>query len=226
MRWSALLLLFFTTGCQKGGFLTFNDQLASGVNRSPSSETIDYDSTLIIGSRSYVESVFIQVFNINSGSGDAQELKTGIYEQHSLGGACDLYGGSEIPSGASFVHEFPKAACLTANSNGITEDMKPGSNAMRYAITMKACHWAVSKTALFNEAMKKIFPNGSGQGSWPAPDSNTVTAAYQLFYPLDAPHPEVLDGIMELSEQGSGNLEKWQFVLLAICGSPEWQVLN
>lgn len=227
MKKKHLLIIFpLIFGCQiKNTELKFNDDSANKLSRTPSSEFIDYDSRLILSDRNYVQSVFTQIFNVSAGSADETKLKELIFNQYVFGGGCELYGGSEIRTSTNtFVHEYTNIKCAMNFNDGITENLQPHSNSMRYAMTMKACDYSVNNSVMMNSAMRKVFPAWNPPGSLPLPDTLSISRTYRLFYLNQSPSPELISDLFELASLTNSSLEKWKLIMNTICISPSWQV--
>ena len=220
-------LLISTLGfsaCFSPGKLAFNDYKAAvEAGRAPASGE-EYAVELPITKRSYVESVFIQVFNIPVGDPDLATLKTAIYDKKEFGGSCDRYGVSDITVNGVVQDEFPRARC----GSGITMNLDVNSNPMRYAWTIKACEtMIISKAARFAAAMNRIFPGWTAGSSNVAyrPNAENVKKSYDLFFQGREPDAEVIQELVTLGNSAATNDAGWQLILIAECGNPEWQSL-
>lgn len=208
----SLVLIPLLTNCtpQGSGELHFDDSAA----RSIATAYLDYDVSPYSVDRSYVESVFDQVFGT---SGNTDGVENSIYQNTVFGGACDRYAASDN-GGASY--EFPRQQCYT----GIDAVLPANSNPMRYSFTTRICENLVNGTNTFNSAMKKVLNVSSLPGTLPAPTDATIARAYQLFFQAEVPPADVISALSALTQNSSSTKESWQRILTTVCVSPEWQV--
>lgn|GEM_PF-3153458 len=208
----SLILIPLLTNCtpQESGELHFDDSAA----RSVATAYLNYDITPYVADRSYVESVFDQVFGT---SGNADGVEYSIYRNSVFGGGCDRYAASDT-GGSSY--EFVRQQCY----GGLGVVLPANSNPMRYSYTAKICENLVNGTNTFNFAMKKVLNVSSLPSTLPAPSDTTIVGAYQLFFQVDPPTADVISALFELTQGASSTKESWRRILTAVCVSPEWQV--
>lgn len=214
-----LLLLVGVSGCVRNTELVFNDESAALKSQ------INYSVTLPMSKRTYVESVFLQVFSISETETDRQTLKTMIYDKKEFGGGCDPYGVSEKIVNGITVDEFARYRC----TSGLLQDLKAASNPIRYAWTAKACETMIlSRAPRFAAAMSKIIPGWTVGANLESskPNADSIAKAYDLFFQGQSPDPEVVQALIELGNTVTEADSAWKLILTALCVSPEWQSIH
>ena len=177
-------------------------------NGSRSIGSVEYTTDLQVSDRQYVTSVLLSVF----GETDRGYIEHNVLFRPEYGGGCDRFEVSEINNN----WEFPQTAC----HNGLTDNVVASSNPGRYAMTMKTCEGLINSGSSFNHVMNQVHSNGQVM----APTAASVKKLYGLFYIQQSPTSDVVRALMELSENQSPT-DGWKRVLIAVCISPEWQIL-
>ena len=204
----------------KEWILSINKQLPDPVeSNSPAPVTTDstlknYISEIQMGSRSYVESVLLQVFDAE-GTTAANYIQTDILQRVEFGGSCDFYATGEM---ANAKVQFPREQCF--NSIGIVQP--PNNNSMRYSLSTKVCEKLVADKDRLNAVRKKIYENQI----WGAPTDDKLLTAWRLFHQSTDTDANALTALKELKNVTSNNNdEAWKLIILTLCLSPEWQSL-
>lgn len=184
--------------------------------RAPSSisekqELQAYASEIQMGTRSYIKSVLVDIFDVTN----TTFIDTNITNRVEFGGGCEQYEPSDI--GNNLTVEFTENRCI----GGLQVVQKSTNNPMRYAIMAKVCNNLISTDVTLNAARNKIFTNGQ----WGTVNRANVRKALELFYPAASFENNLVDGLVEIEASSSSLKEAWQGILVAICVSPEWQVL-
>jgi hypothetical protein len=210
--------MLLASGCliqPKPSDLVFDDTVAASRSiASIASVDMGYSVSPYVADRAYVESTLAQVFDLTGST----TLETGVYQKKEFGGACDRYGANDDGAGN---YAIPRAQCYT----GIQVVQPSNSNPMRYSYTMKTCEVLVNTASSFNAAMLKVFPTWKTTDTLKAADAASITKAYQLFFPADAPSADLLASFQTMSKAATTTSEGWKQVLLTVCvSSPEWQV--
>lgn len=172
-----------------------------------------YTSELQMASRSYIESVLLQVFDAQ-GTAMATEIENVIYKKIEFGGACDQYEASDKGSATL---EYPRAQCV--NAIGVVQ--KSTNNPMRYSLTTKVCEKMVGDTARMDAVRNKIFADKK----WAKPNDESVENAWELFYPTTKIDAQLRNNFINMRKIASTDQEAWKYIMLTLCISPEWQTL-
>lgn len=176
---------------------------------------IDYKVRLRVGDRRYVESVLKDVFNVNSPAADPNDIiRLQIFENPAFGGGCDRYSGKIVDNNAL---EHPRERCF--GGMGVSDVVT--FNPMRAASVSKACDVLVNNSTRFSAAYNKL---NDGNTAYIFND-NHLLKAYQLFYPEQTLSDEMKTALRNIANKGNNNNEKWKYVILGICVTPEWQTL-
>lgn len=188
--------------------------------RTPSSivekvSLTEYNSDVQMGSRSYIESVLLQVFDAENNKDMASYIQSNIFERIEFGGACDKYSASD--EGVSTKVEFERERCK--NSIGVVQPSN--NNPMRYSLTTKACEKLVGDANSLNAVRNKIFSDKK----WGNPTNEKILLAWHLFNQASDTDTDVISALKDIEKVTSSNDEAWKIIILTLCISPEWQVL-
>ena len=173
----------------------------------------DYASEVQMVTRSYVESVLLQVFDAE-GTTAANYIQTDILQRVEFGGSCDFYATGEM---ANAKVQFPREQCF--NSIGIVQP--PNNNSMRYSLSTKVCEKLVADKDRLNAVRKKIYENQV----WGVPTDDKVLIAWRLFHQSTDIDTNGITALKDLKNVSSSNDEAWKLIVLTLCLSPEWQAL-
>ena len=176
----------------------------------------DYNSDIQMASRSYIESVLLQVFDAE-GTTAATYIQSDIYQKIEFGGACDQYAASDIGVTSSATVEFVREKCV--NNIGVVQPSN--NNPMRYSLTTKVCEKLVLEPARLNSVRNKIFADQK----WGDPTDEKVLKAWRLFHQVTDADSDVLGALKDIKKVTPNNDETWKIIVLTLCMSPEWQAL-
>lgn len=176
----------------------------------------DYNSEIQMASRSYIESVLLQVFDAE-GTTAATYIQSDIYQKVEFGGACDQYAASDIGVPSSATVEFVRERCV--NNIGVVQPSN--NNPMRYSLTTKVCEKLVLEPARLNSVRNKIFADQK----WGDPTDEKVLKAWRLFHQVTDADSDVLSALKDIRKVTPNNDEAWKIIVLTLCMSPEWQAL-
>ena len=224
-----LLAIFFLSACQLKSGLHFNDLAAQKITPPFDSE---YEVAIPIGGRTYVDSALRQIFQMNTTDSDYGIIQSNIFERSDFGDSCDHYDAGWMASTGTtgtvtYSKEFPRATC----KNGINPTLPALNNPMRFAWTTRVCENLIlnSNGARLTQLMQYLHSGwtvSTAHQTEFTPTAESVTKAYQKFYRLDEPKPDVLDKLLKLGvPQNKSNLDRWKLIWLTICISPEWQMI-
>jgi hypothetical protein len=163
--------------------------------------------------RGYVHSMFISVF----GEDIASSSETNILNaKESFGEPCDIYENVVKDDGSL---EDTQAQCAKIQ-NAMLKQSTP-SSPVREGGRLKVCLEGVENDDTLGYAVTTKLK--SGINSLPTPKD--IRGAYALFYPGQAPAQEVMQKLLQISNnEYLPNKKKWKTMLFAICASPDWQV--
>lgn len=176
----------------------------------------DYNNEIQMASRSYVESVLLQVFDAE-GTSAATYIQSDIYQKIEFGGACDQYSASDtgMPNSATF--EFVRERCI--NSIGVVQPSN--NNPMRYSLTTKVCEKLVLDAPRLISVRNKIFADQK----WGEPTDEKVLVAWRLFHQATDADSNIVSALKDIKKVTSNNDDAWKIIVLTLCMSPEWQAL-
>ena len=153
----------------------------------------DYASEVQMATRSYVESVLLQVFDAE-GTPAANYIQTDILQKVEFGGSCDLYASGD--KGNTTV-QFPREQCF--NSIGIVQP--PNNNPMRYSLSTKVCEKLVADKDRLSAVRKKIYENQV----WGMPTDDKVQIAWRLFHQSTDIDANGINALKDLKNVSSSN---------------------
>jgi hypothetical protein len=182
----------------------------------PDTGLVIMQSHVVLGDREYLESAFSNVFSqagVTSGqSGYLANvlLQEFLPQQGSLGRACDpLYDGS-----------IENCYYLIDNAN---INMSAASSSIREAARIQVCRRLLANDLLLQAMIGQVSGNQS------TPNAQSVTAIIQQYYPAKDSAPSLIDSLLNLdatmAKQGESTADRWRLIFLALCESPEWEVL-
>jgi hypothetical protein len=177
-----------------------------------------FGQSLQLADRSYVESALKDVFEVTPEIPEAKQLEDLIYYEGTFGGGCDLYGASELVSGATAQAEFKRAFCGTK----LTESQPVTSSPQRMAQTVKACDALIYGANTFPRVMAKIIPGWTAGRAANRPSLARLRIAYALFDRTGTLSDALGSKLIELSDSVSDGDEAWRWVLKAFCEAPDF----
>jgi hypothetical protein len=174
------------------------------------------DSQIRLLDRVYAGSVLTGVFGPGAQPAVSQFVTSSLSQ---FGGPCDMYA-KDFNSPTA-----PLGDCAEISQSQLS--LIPNPTSGRFALTIRACEKILSQDApvYFSAAQALGVPSISSLGY---PSAADLSAAYQLFFLGKSPTPEVQAALQKIVDQAKassyGGIEAWRFVLLALCGAPDWQV--
>lgn len=213
---SFMLLLSSCKGNLMGGFGSNQN-----VNETPT--TLESQQELRLADRNYVSSVFTNVF----GTSSAVTTIVNTYIKDKLedfGGPCD-------PAKTTVLTSTPLSRICAGNySNSRMNYMTP-STSIREANRIKACLGALSNDNALRTGIANAFETTVDQinfGSLAQPNEEAILRISRLFYRgrvLESTVVSALSNLAASAAVSQAPLESYRLVFLAICESPEWQIL-
>lgn len=169
-----------------------------------SGETIEIKPRL--GDRLFVASVLESVF------GPSEEARLIASRPEVFGGACDPYTKVRIAPGPKGFASGEED-CGEQGSYQPTEQNPP--SVVRQGYLIRACESLVARKETFAYALAQI----------PASEINreSLTAAFQLFFPERMPGEAVIEALVKIP--GADTPARWQAVLKVLCADPTWQAI-
>jgi hypothetical protein len=217
-----LILMVFTEGCTlKGSPLFFSDEKPR--ESAGTSEPVRVEARY--GGRAYVESTLKEIFKVQEGTPEAEELQDSVYFNRDFGDGFDIYAASQKGEGAGYVHEFTRLGKGTGESARIQQAQ---GSPMRFAATMKVCEALLDQDVRLTAVMDRIHPGWTvAEAGRPEfqPSRQAVSAAYQVFYRTEDPDPDVIQAILDVGTNETRAATAWRNIWKTICYSTHWQMI-
>jgi hypothetical protein len=197
-----------------------------GVASVTNDSAAPVSAAIPVADRAYVSAALLQAFSNGQDTTAIQSIiNNNIYVSAQFGGGCDHYAASNVASavtGFPGTLEYPAAKCVDATV------LPAYSNPMRYANTATACDSIVNSsvwTTSSGQIMNKIISGLVAGAVYPTPNATTVKKAYAIFFPIDPPSTDVVNALLAVGTNSTNTTDAWKQIVIAICSSPEWQVL-
>ena len=224
-----IISLFLLYGCgEKKSVLAFR---VNGDNNSSSAVSNSVSqleqSALVVrlSDRYYVTSLLSDVFGPTAMSTLNNNVKI---RMDSFGGGCDQYDRN-VNSGLTCLNDD----CNMINCNGATvlHNQIGVSSVIRQGWVLRACEEITNSNDAITYAAILIGAVTTNNNRKPiknvlaTPTRQTMASAYGLFYRSTSPSDDVLTALNNVAvNETTSNLEKWRYIFLSLCTTPEWQV--
>lgn len=227
MNGSNFLIIFtlvFSTGC-----LEKNDE-KSGLlfNKVTNSRTVASEKNLEqsglnirMSDRFYVSSLLQDVFG-EAANNPINNLVNA--KMDSFGGGCDQYDRNTNISNTCLNDNCTQVTC---NGAEIIHNQLGVSSVIRVGWLTKTCEEITNNDSATLYAVRNILVQPTvPQSGVPIPNNNTLKKSYELFYRSGvSPNNNILSALSTIAAtETTNNFEKWRYVFLALCVTPEWQI--
>lgn len=174
-------------------------------------------SQALLGTRTYVASIFSTIFISNAGNlGDDETIKNKIKvlilnQAGPMGGTCKK---NDITSTDS--------TCATKITETLRGPMLPNANAIRRGYFTRACEEILSIDQSVTSALQKISLTSSS-----ALSEDNFALVFELFNPGTPMSPTVQTNLTKVANSTSltTNLDRWRFILYSLCRSASLEIL-
>jgi hypothetical protein len=216
-----LFVLLFLVGClpnaKKKSVLEFLERSPAS---SPSTIANLEQSGLNVrmGDRYYASSLLLDVFGPDANEVIKNNIMT---KMDNFGGGCDQYDKS-----ATGVCSADDCSIVNCTGAEVIHNQIGVSSVIRQGWTRKACEEISNKDSAILYAIQRITGlNNLTIQNTPVPSNQNLIKAYTLFYRSVAPNSAVTTSLVAISNSETTNhFEKWRYVLLSLCTTPEWQI--
>lgn len=219
------ILSLIVSGCvpskDEKSAVNFSDKVNSSPDNNPGNTTaltLDKSINLRTVDRFYVSAVLNDIF----GPGAATIINDNISTQMDyFGGGCDQYDKNVSTSNSCL-----NANCklITCNGNNVIDNQVGSSSVIRQGLLIKACEKIADVNANIIFALQPIAVFTT-TATAPAINNANLTKAYSFFYRSEEAPASTISALMDIANQEtSNNFNKWKFVLLALCTTPQWQI--
>lgn len=222
-----LISLLFFSSCvptgDKSTLVQFKDNNNTSLNNRSVASTSNLEQEGLVvrmNDRYYVSSLLLDVFGATANSIVNNYIK---YRLDVFGGGCDQYEKNTDVNGTCISEECNLISCSGAN---IIHNQIGTSSAIRQGWLIRACEEITNADNAVLFTVRNIHDKQTlSKTTVPAPTADTLKMSYELFYRTGVANNSVISALTNIAAtETTNNFEKWRYVLLSLCTTPEWQI--
>ncbi len=222
-----LAATFFVAGCLPEqidkSVLQFKEAPKRAVASSDEAMVADLEQgglVIRMSDRYYVSSLLLDVFGTNANTAVVNYVKV---KMDAFGGGCDQYDKTVNASNACLNDDCNNVQC---NGTNVIDKQIGMSSVIRQGWLIRACEDITNVDNAVLYTIRNVVENQTYvKATVPAPTVEGLIKAYGLFYRTGTPNEAVITALAKVSDtETTSNFDKWRYVLLSLCVTPEWQI--